>query len=61
MSVVVGADTVFVYTGELINEDPYGDGWIAKVELAGEPTGLMKATDPEFAEFIAAERVKYGK
>jgi glycine cleavage system H protein len=27
---------------ELINSDPYGDGWILKVELAGElPTDLM--------------------
>jgi glycine cleavage system H protein len=27
---------------ELINSDPYGDGWILKVELAGElPEGLL--------------------
>ena len=27
---------------ELINSDPYGDGWILKVELAGElPDGLL--------------------
>ena len=27
---------------ELINSDPYGDGWILKLELAGElPTDLM--------------------
>ena len=27
---------------ELINSDPYGDGWILKVELAGElPAALM--------------------
>ena len=27
---------------ELINSDPYGDGWILKVELAGEPPdGLL--------------------
>ena len=45
----------------LINTDPYGAGWFAKVELAGEPQGLMKATDPEFAAFIAAEREKYDK
>jgi len=45
----------------LINTDPYGAGWFAKVEVAGEPQGLMKATDAEFAEFIAAERQKYGK
>jgi glycine cleavage system H protein len=27
---------------ELINSDPYGDGWILKLELAGDlPTDLM--------------------
>jgi hypothetical protein len=31
------------------------------VDLSGEPTGLLKASDPEFAELIAAEREKYGK
>ena len=41
--------------------DPYGEGWIAKVEMDGGPEGLLKATDPEFASFIAAEREKYGK
>jgi glycine cleavage system H protein len=24
-------------TPELVNSDPYGDGWILKIELAGEP------------------------
>ena len=45
----------------VINEDPYGEGWFAKVELSGQPEGLMKPSDPEFAELIAAEREKYGK
>jgi glycine cleavage system H protein len=45
----------------LINQDPYGGGWFAKVQLAGEPAGLLKASDPEFAAFVAAERAKYGK
>ena len=26
---------------ELINSDPYGEGWILKVELAGEPDDLL--------------------
>ena len=31
---------------ELINSDPYGDGWILKVELAGElPGDLMDEAD----------------
>jgi glycine cleavage system H protein len=45
----------------IVNEDPYGEGWFAKVELEGKPEGLMEATDPAFAAFIAAEREKYGK
>lgn len=45
----------------IINEDPYGEGWFAKVELSGQPEGLMKPSDPAFAELIAAEREKYGK
>ncbi|HSR34201.1 MAG TPA: glycine cleavage system protein GcvH [Anaerolineae bacterium] len=45
----------------LINEDPYGEGWFAKIDLNGEPQGLLTASDPEFVAFIAAEREKYGK
>jgi glycine cleavage system H protein len=37
---------------ELINSDPYGDGWILKLELAGEmPTDLMdEAAYTKFTE-----------
>ena len=37
---------------ELINADPYGDGWILKAELAGElPTDLMdEAAYKKFTE-----------
>jgi glycine cleavage system H protein len=45
----------------IINEEPYEGGWFAKVELPGEPAGLLKASDPEFAAFIASEKEKYGK
>jgi len=40
---------------ELVNEDPYGDGWMFKVKLAdaGELDGLMDAT--AYAEHVAAE------
>jgi glycine cleavage system H protein len=58
---IVEANEEIEWESTLINEDPYGAGWFAKVELVGEPTGLMKATDPEFGAFIAAEREKYGK
>jgi glycine cleavage system H protein len=35
---------------EKVNEDPYGDGWMIKVELAGKPEGLLSAT--EYKELI---------
>jgi len=36
---------------ELINSDPYGDGWILKVELAGQlPELLDEAAYKKFAE-----------
>ncbi|MGC8120875.1 glycine cleavage system protein GcvH [Marinobacter sp. VGCF2001] len=40
---------------EIVNDDPYGDGWMFKVKLAdeGELKGLMDAT--AYAEHVAAE------
>ncbi|HEX2294612.1 MAG TPA: glycine cleavage system protein GcvH [Actinomycetota bacterium] len=32
-------------TPELINSDPYGDGWLVSIEPAGEATGLMSADE----------------
>ena len=28
---------------ELINQSPYGDGWMIRVELSAQPTGLLSA------------------
>lgn len=58
---ITEANRAIEWESTIINDDPYGDGWIAKVELAGTPQGLLKASDPDFASFIAAEREKYGK
>ncbi len=30
---------------EVVNSDPYGDGWMIKVKLAGETKDLMSAAD----------------
>ncbi len=30
---------------EKVNSDPYGDGWMIKVELKGEPVGLLSADE----------------
>jgi glycine cleavage system H protein len=58
---IIEANEEIEWESTLINEDPYGEGWFAKVQISGEPEGLMKASDPEFAALIAAEREKYGK
>jgi glycine cleavage system H protein len=36
---------------ETINTDPYGQGWLAKIEVAGAPSGLLTAQ--EYAEITA--------
>ena len=35
---------------EKVNSDPYGDGWMIKVELKGTPNGLLSAK--EYKELI---------
>lgn len=30
---------------ETINSDPYGAGWLAEIEVAAPPTGLLSAAD----------------
>jgi glycine cleavage system H protein len=58
---IVEANEEIEWESTLINEDPYGEGWFAKVQISGEPEGLMKPDDPELAALIASEREKYGK
>ena len=58
---IVEANEEIEWESTLINEDPYGEGWFAKVEISDEPEGLMKPGDPEFAALIASEREKYDK
>jgi glycine cleavage system H protein len=58
---ITEANEEIEWESTIINEEPYGEGWFAKVALSGKPEGLMKPSDPEFAELIAAEREKYGK
>jgi glycine cleavage system H protein len=36
---------------ESINTDPYGQGWLAKIEVIGQPAGLLTAL--EYAEITA--------
>ena len=60
---ITEANEELEWESTIVNEDPYGEGWFAKVELAdpGEVEGLMSASDAAYAEFIAAEREKYEK
>ncbi len=37
---------------EVINKDPYGDGWLAVIETAGEPGAGASLLDPQ-AYFLA--------
>jgi glycine cleavage system H protein len=44
-----------------INDDPFGEGWLAKIEASnvGELDNLMKTSDAEFKSFIESEIEKY--
>jgi glycine cleavage system H protein len=35
---------------EKVNSDPYGDGWMIKVEMSGKPEGLLSAS--QYKELI---------
>jgi glycine cleavage system H protein len=58
---ITEANEEIEWESTIINEEPYGEGWFAKVEMTSEPQDLLKASDPAFAEFIASEREKYDK
>jgi glycine cleavage system H protein len=58
---IIESNDEIEWESTVINEDPYGEGWFAKVRLSGEPQGLLKPSDPGFGQFIAAEREKYDK
>ena len=58
---IVETNEEIEWESTIINEDPYGEGWFARLELSQDPEGLLKASDDEFAALIAAEREKYGK
>ncbi|MBN7815447.1 glycine cleavage system protein GcvH [Algoriphagus pacificus] len=37
---------------ELVNSDPYGEGWMVKVKVSGDTSSLMSAD--EYAELVGA-------
>jgi glycine cleavage system H protein len=38
---------------ELLNKDPFGEGWLMRVQVAAAPTGLMDAA--AYEQFLAEE------
>lgn len=60
---LVEANEEIEWEATLVNTSPYEDGWLVKIKAdnLGELNNLMRPSDPKFAEFIAAQREKYGK
>lgn len=60
---IVEANEEIEWESTIINESPYDQGWLVKIEAhdLSELDALMKTSDPAFAELIAAEREKYDK
>ena len=60
---IVEANEEVEWESTLVNEDPYGEGWLAEIDASdlGELDSLMKADSDEFAALIASEREKYDK
>jgi glycine cleavage system H protein len=42
---VVAINEALANAPELINSDPYGQGWLVEIEVSTEPTGLLSAAD----------------
>ena len=60
---ISAANEELEFESTLINKEPYGGGWLAKIAMAdpADLEKLLRPSDPAFAEFIAAERAKYNK
>ena len=60
---IVEANGEIEWECTLVNQEPYGKGWLAKIEATnlGDLKDLLRANSPEFAAFIATERAKYKK
>ena len=60
---IVEANEEVEWESTIVNEDPYGEGWLAKIEAndLSELDSLMKADSDELATLIASEREKYDK
>ena len=50
---VIAVNEALENNPEKINESPYGDGWMIRVRLAGQPSGLLTAA--QYEELVAKE------
>jgi glycine cleavage system H protein len=53
---VVEVNDTLPETPETINEDPYGDGWMIKVEISDMDELKDLMTAEEYAEYVEKER-----
>ncbi len=51
---VVEVNADLASSPELVNQEPYGAGWMIKVKVAAEPEGLLSAG--EYADLVASEQ-----
>ena len=60
---VVEANAELEWESDVVNKDPYGKGWLARIKASNpaELSELLRPGSPEFAAHIAAERAKYKK
>ena len=42
---ITAVNDALVNTPELVNSQPYGDGWLAEISLSDTPTGLLSAAE----------------
>ena len=47
---VVEVNATLEKSPEKVNEDPYGEGWMIKIEVTGKPSGLLTAA--QYKELI---------
>jgi len=60
---IVAANDELEWETSLVNSDPYGKGWLAKIEVTDLSglNDLLRANSPEFAARVAEDRAKYNK
>ena len=60
---ILEANEELEWESTLVNEDPYGEGWLVKIKASdlGELEDLWKPDSQEFVKHITAEREKYNK